>query len=111
MSFLEPAAVREWTAVMAGDVVMDGSGSPWRVDQIAHEPGSRSGDASVMCWAQLTGSGGGSSGTHTLRVPDARAHVEMLAGPGYGLRAQGDRAIEWAIEEITRVLGGTLAST
>ena len=91
---------------MAGDVVRDGAGSPWRVVRIAHEPGGRLDDGNVICWVEL--SGGHPTGTRTMRIPDARTHVEMSEGGGWGMSATEGAALEWAERLAGEVLGGTV---
>jgi lysozyme family protein len=109
VSFVGPSHLREWTAVMVGDVVRDGTGAPWRVVRIAHRPGVRPGDGAVMCWVELWG--GVPASARTMRVPDARARVEMSEGPGYGIHASGSDALAWAAGTIADTMGGTVVDT
>ena len=107
MTFAGPRSWREWTAVMAGDVVRDGAGGVWRVDRTVIEPGGRPGDGALVAWAQLCRGVGGAN-VRTLRVPDTTVRVEMSEGPGYGVRAAGDDALAWAVQLAIDRLGGTV---
>jgi hypothetical protein len=97
-------AWRNWLVVMAGDVVRDGGGRPWRVERVAVEPGSRDGDGTLIAWVQL-GDGGAE---RVMRVPDATRQVELDEGPGWGIDGAGDAAMDWATGLVAQRLGGTV---
>lgn len=110
MTFVSVNAWREWTAAMPGDVVRDGSGSPWRIERAIVEPGSRDGDGARVVWVELRGGVGGAT-SRVLRIPDSTKLVELGEGPGHGVTSASDEALTWASVLVDQVLGGTVLGT
>ena len=89
--------LREWTAVMVGDQVVDRHGRVHLVEQVAHE---ETPDGGAVLWVGFTGG-------EVVRVPDRTAQVDLIEGPGWDVGADGDAAQAWCVAEVGRVLGGT----